>query len=150
DDPEGALVGVCVRATNREGSARRTADRAGGRGAITPVDRGGKVACHLEGITLIGEACDRTAELRAFGRCDRRGKQRSEIAFGDVNLRAYRAEGEVRLGLTDSHQINAVDEFVGVGVRAGDGEIARRSADRAGRGRAVAPIDGCGEITGRI
>src|SRR2546423_1024711 len=67
----------------REGTARGTADRAGGRGAITPVDRGGKVACHLEGITLIGEACDRTAELRAFDRCDRRGKQRSEIAFAD-------------------------------------------------------------------
>src|SRR5207249_4711380 len=118
---------------------------AGSRGAVAPVDRGGEVACHLAGIPLIGEAGDRTGERRTFGRCDRGGKQRPEIAFGDGDGVAHRTAGEVRVDLGD-HDGISTRHLVRVGTPSGDGETACRAANRSGGACAVAPIDAGGEI----
>ena len=141
-----ALVGIGVRAIDRKAAAALRDDRAGRGRAVAPIDRCREVARRRIRIG-VGEGRNRRAADRcALGAAD------SRAAGGERGVGDRRAAGGGRCAAADvvDGDADRVLALVGIGVRAVDGEAAAvLRDDRAGRGRAVAPIDRRREVAGR-
>ena len=130
-------VAVGVRAADED----RAVDKSNGadvqRAAVAPVDAGGEIAADVGGVG-VGEACDRAAERFARLRGEGDALRGEHVRFRRRDGAAERQRLIVgRVG--DGHGEREA-ALVGVGVTAGDGEIAVAATDAAACGIAITPV----------
>src|SRR5205085_1764426 len=137
-DGEGTLVGVGVRAADGVVAESVVADGADiERAAAAPIE-GRRVGGRRGRRARVGEDADVAGEGGAFGGGDVGGDSGERVGLGDDGRAAGGCRGRAR-GVVPEGDTDREAAFVGVGVRAGNGEGAAAARDHAARGGAVAP-----------